>query len=178
MKERPRHIRGFTLIEILIVLLIIGVVIGTAFIVPRNSGPQQQIQTEALRLQMLLDHARERALLENRELGLALTGTDGYQWLSWSEDEQRWLPLAEITFRRYQLPEGIVINNLDEKDAKARSRPSFRSITDGDDSEAAPTWILFTDMQMTPLRLELSLQADSRHSARVEGDGIGPVQIP
>ena len=89
---------GFTLIEILVVLLIIGVVIGVAFIVPRDSGPQQQMKAEAVRLQMLLEQRAGAGADENRELGLRLDA-DGYQWLAWSEDLGQWQSLNELSFR-------------------------------------------------------------------------------
>ena len=159
--------KGFTLIEILIVVLIIGIVIGVALVAPNFSGPGQRLKDESVRLQVLIGQARERALMEDQELGLSLTKT-GYQWWQWSRDKEKWKLLKEQSYRSYKLPDDIVLSNLNRK----------KKVLVVDQKEERPEWIFYSDDRLTPLRLELSLQGDKRRTIILESDGIGPVTSP
>ncbi len=59
--------RGFTLIELLVVMVIMGVTLGLATL---NALPSQQqaLQTEAERLALLLQLARDEAIVRNRQV--------------------------------------------------------------------------------------------------------------
>ena len=165
--------QGFTLIELLVVLLIIGIVIGVALIAPNVGGPGQAVKDEALRLQTLMEQARDRALLENTEMGLSMTG-DGYRWWIWSRDEEKWQVLQEQTFRDYRLPQNVVLTNYGENSAVSDvPGQKWRNL----DTEK-PLWIFSTDTQITPFRFEFTIRDDHRHSVILESDGIGPVTTP
>ncbi len=184
--------KGFTLIEILVVVLIIGLVIGIALVAPNNSGPGQKLKDEATRLQVLIEQARERALMEDQEFGLVIDD-ESYHWLRWSRDEETWQRLQGESFRRHSFGDDVQLLNLtDESAAKASKtntsgsggerlrssrRNSSNSQSQGDDIKT-PTWIFYTDTQVTPFRLEFMLRNDSRRSIILETDGIGPVKIP
>ncbi|WP_281647532.1 type II secretion system minor pseudopilin GspH [Parendozoicomonas sp. Alg238-R29] len=169
-----RNDQGFTLIELLVVLLIIGIVIGVALIAPNVGGPAQTLKDEALRLQTLMEQARDRSLLENTEMGLSFTG-DGYRWWFWSRDDEKWKLLQEQSFRDYRLPESVVLTSLSDSSAlKQKSgQQQWRNL-----ENEKPTWIFQTDTQITPFRFELTLRDDHRHSVILESDGIGPVTTP
>ena len=170
LKRFPQ--RGFTLIEILLVVLIIGIVIGVALVVPSAGGPGQKLKDESLRLQTLVEQARERALMEDRELGLSLTGVNGYEWWQWSRDDEKWQGIQEQSFRTYKLPDGLLISDLsDTQSSRFESRVQ-------DEASQRPTWIFYSDTQVTPFRLEFTVLNDNRRSVILESDGIGPVTRP
>jgi general secretion pathway protein H len=61
-----RHVRGgFTLVEIMVVMVIIGITLGLASLNAIPS-PQQDLQAEARRLCLLLQLARDEAIVRNR----------------------------------------------------------------------------------------------------------------
>ncbi len=164
--------QGFTLIEILVVVLIIGIVIGVALVAPSASGPGQKLKDESFRLQTLIEQARERALMEDRELGLSLTGANGYTWWQWSREEEKWQELQEQSYRTRKLPDGLLLADLSEaQSTKSKSRVQ-------DEASQRPTWIFYSDTQVTPFRLEFTLLSDNRRSVILESDGIGPVTTP
>lgn len=89
--------RGFTLIEILVVVTIIAIVTGGALLALGLIGGQSDAARDLERLQSLLLDARDRAELENRDYGVRLLA-DGYEFLAFDTATSRWLPIADRVF--------------------------------------------------------------------------------
>lgn len=86
--------RGFTLIEILVVVTIIALVTGGALLALGLIGGQSGSSRDLERLQSLLLDARDRAELENRDYGVRLLA-DGYEFMAFDAGTGRWLPIAD-----------------------------------------------------------------------------------
>lgn len=87
MLHRPgRAARGFTLVEVMVVLVIIGITLG---LVSLNAIPstQQNLQGEAQRIALLLQLARDEAIVRNRLVAFE-ANADGYRFLV--RNETRW----------------------------------------------------------------------------------------
>ena len=100
-----RRSRGFTLVELLVVLVIVGVTLGLATL---NALPSQRqdLQAEAQRIALLLQLARDEAIVRNRLVAFEANG-ERYRFLV--RNETRWEPivnddlLRERTFKRSPL---------------------------------------------------------------------------
>ena len=107
--------RGFTLIEMLIVVAIIGVLTTTvALTISRN--PHQAAASEAKRLAVLLETAVAEAQAGRRQLAWTAS-QDGYDFLA-AEDSlertPRWLPLTEDeTFHPRHLDKSVRIGRIE-----------------------------------------------------------------
>jgi general secretion pathway protein H len=94
--------RGFTLIELLVVLVIIGLTLG---LVTMNAAPSQRqaMQQEAQRVALLLQLARDEAIVRNRPIAFE-AGAQGYRFLVREGREWKTLPqddmLREREFKR------------------------------------------------------------------------------
>jgi general secretion pathway protein H len=93
---------GFTLLEILLVVLIIGIVSSLLVMSTSTSGSSRKLQQEAERLVALLQYARQQAILENRLYGLQLQHR-GYQFMVYQN--RNWQVAEQTTMRLRQLPQ-------------------------------------------------------------------------
>jgi len=84
--------RGFTLIELLVVMVIIGITLGLVSLNAAPSG-QQAMQQEAQRIALLLQLARDEAIVRNRLVAFE-AGADSYRFLVRSE-QRVWEPLPQ-----------------------------------------------------------------------------------
>jgi type II secretion system protein H len=89
-----RAARGFTLAEVLVVLVVIGLAAGLAY-ARLDSDPRQAVEREGRRLAAALEHAASLAQWRNETLGVS-AGGGGYRF--WrrdaSADGDRWVPLS------------------------------------------------------------------------------------
>jgi len=63
--------KGFTLVEILVVVVIMAIVISFAVLSIGTTGRDPQLDQESRRIEGLIGLLHERALLEGRDFGLA-----------------------------------------------------------------------------------------------------------
>ena len=87
---RPRA-SGFTLIELLVVMVIIGVTLGLVSLNAMPNG-QQALQKEAERIALLLQLARDEAIVRNR---LVAFEADDMQYRFIVRNETRWDPIVD-----------------------------------------------------------------------------------
>lgn len=98
---------GFTLIEILVVVLIIGIISSAVLLSVNLTGRDRELEKESDRLLSLINYAREQAELQTREYGL-LFNDDGYQFLAYDVRRGLWREVYEDeVFRQRKLPDGL-----------------------------------------------------------------------
>lgn len=89
---RPvRAARGFTLVEVMVVLVIIGITLGLVSLNAMPS-PQQNLQREAQRIALLLQLARDEAIVRNRLVAFE-ADSERYRFLV--RNETRWDPITQ-----------------------------------------------------------------------------------
>lgn len=94
---------GFTLLELLVVLIIVSVLFSFLTLSIRTNSPEDLIKQEAHKLNRLLQLALEQAVLRNTEYGLKFSNR-GYQFLQLNE-EGFWQAVdADKLLRKRELP--------------------------------------------------------------------------
>jgi general secretion pathway protein H len=99
--------RGFTLVELLVVLFIIGLVTSVAMLSMSAGGGNRDVTEERDRLVGLIDYLREKAELENREYGLRLY-QGGYEFMIYDDRQGSWVRIPdERILRGRRLPPSL-----------------------------------------------------------------------
>lgn len=103
-------IRGFTLIEVLIVMLIMGLFVGlvSAIVRPDDRG---LLRVEAERLAQLLELAAAESRLTGKSIAWSVDGPD-YRFGRYQEDTGWSEILDSELLRRRPLPQGMTISGL------------------------------------------------------------------
>lgn len=87
----PRRAAGFTLVEILVVMVIIGITLGLASLRAIPS-PRQDLEDEAKRLTLLLQLARDEAIVRNRPVAFEAT-PERYRFLV--RTDEGWVAMTQ-----------------------------------------------------------------------------------
>ena len=101
MRTSATGTKGFTLVELMVVLVIVGLV--SAAVVVAMPDPRGALRGEALRLAARADAARERAMMDNRPVALVIKD-NGYSF-EWRR-EGEWRAIAERPFLAQDWSEG------------------------------------------------------------------------
>jgi general secretion pathway protein H len=114
---------GFTLLELLVVVVIIGIITSMAVISVNVLGGDHEMQQEAERLQAILVQAREDALLQSRDLGLRIDETS-LEFLEYDGRNERWRAvLGDPLLRERTLPAGLRLRlRLEDRDVQLKPR--------------------------------------------------------
>lgn len=112
----PSRHAGFTLLEILVVLVIIAFTAGIAILSIGGDNADERIKIEARRLTELLRLASDQAVMHGKEVGVEVSG-DGYRFLVLQN--RRWVPVSdEPSFRERTLDEPMELNVTLDADTK------------------------------------------------------------
>jgi general secretion pathway protein H len=99
--------RGFTLIELMIVVFVIGLVTAGAIIAFSGERRDDQLEKEADRLDALFEYVREQAELQTRDYGFRVNSR-GYSFVVFDVLGNEWRPAEEDdALRERPFPEGI-----------------------------------------------------------------------
>ncbi|MBZ9782288.1 type II secretion system minor pseudopilin GspH [Pseudomonas sp. REP124] len=152
----PRRCRGFTLLEMMIVIVLIGVLVGMVNLAT-GGNPARQARQEADALAGVIRQFRERAVLESQEYGVRLSN-EGYRTLRLGVSG--WEPVTAL----YRWP----------ADLRLRLKHDGYFVNIASD-EGPPQLLLLSSDEISAF--SLTFESAGRRLLSLSSDGIGEVVI-
>jgi general secretion pathway protein H len=163
---------GFTLIEILVVLVIIAVMTTIAVLSVGVLGKDRGLDTEGERYSDVVAAALEQAQLEGRDFGLHFTGSH-YEVLTYVTRRQRWESVPDDRlYAVHELPAGVSAHlQIEGKDIELDDdKPGVAKV---------PQVMLFSSGDASPYKLSLAREgSELTWSVAGEADGTLTVAHP
>ena len=155
---------GFTLVEILVVLIIVSVMSGIVVTSLPSSFQNSDFDEESLRLKTVIELIREESLTRASEYGLK-TDKDNYSFFVYNEIEQNWTQLNTKPYAEHKLGYGILLKTTIEDNELI--------LTDEEDEESsvpnAPRILLLSSGEMTPFEITIALCRDKTRTLVSDG---------
>jgi general secretion pathway protein H len=155
--------RGFTLLEVMVVMLLIGIMTGFALL-SVGGGPKERLTEEGQRLAALVELHQQEVILRGEVRGIRFTRT-GYAILSLNEQGEWQPPAAATTLVQRELPKDIVLGLWVD------DRPAALAATD-----RLPQVLLLASGEATDFVAVFGFADDQGPDAplyRVAGDALG-----
>ena len=180
--------RGFTLIEVLVVVIVIGIVSSIVLISLTVVGDDRDVEREARRMGSLIELAADEAELQGRDFGIEFI-RQGYRFVEYDPVFERWTEvvgddllrprtLAEdfeldlyLEDRRIELAEQAADTEVDEEEPQ--DRDSLRSALQ---YKYAPHGLILSSGDLSPFELAIIRRPDDA-IVRVRVLPDGSVQV-
>jgi general secretion pathway protein H len=199
MRLRPVDQAGFTLLEIMVVVMLMGLL--TAVLVSQGNwtSDDRQLEEEAARLEDTLALLNERSLFSGQLLALRLQ-TTGWTPLAYDRIEGDFLPVDDTALKAHRLPPSLelvwelddlgedqarlsdVAETLVQDDVMAGTGEGLLDGEEGDESdqddEVFPQVFFFPSGEVSPLTVTLRAYDDVEAEQRLRVSALGQFSDP
>ncbi len=158
---------GFTLVEMLVVVVIVGVLAGAVGLASGARGGAYALREEAERLARVVRLVADEAVLDNREYGLVIDA-GGYQVRRHDAHSGRWQPVPD--WQPHRLPDGMQLSLAVEGSELGLSAQALGR-------ERPPQLLLSSAAQWTPFSARLHGRRDGGPVYHVQSDGLNDPQV-
>lgn len=153
---------GFTLLELLVVLVIVGILLSFAVLSLDLRSEKDIVVEESRRLAALMQLASEEAIVQGRELAMQLDG-DSYRFLLLNNKNKWQVIEKDEVLRERKLPEGLRAELVVEAVAKKAAASTERLV------------YFYSSGEVSPFRLSLQ-DSQRKYLYHVDGDAQGLIQ--
>lgn len=167
--SRPRVVsRGFTLIEILVVVVIAGIVSSIVLLSMGTIRDDRELQREVFRMASLIELAADEATLQGRDFGIEILRA-GYRFIEYDPYTDRWAPIVgDEVLRQRSLPDDFEFELFVEDRRISLSDQAAGLQSDDDEHEEragievyTPHALLLSSGDLSPFELTLLRRSDN-----------------
>ncbi len=167
--SESRNDHGFTLIEVMVVLVVVGLLVTLVGLNLGGGGERRELEEVSRSLYLKMQTAAEEAVITNREVGLRLR-EGHYRFLVWQPEEENWVSMPGRGFGTTRLPEWV------EYSVETDTGGGRELGDDDDDEDELPDLVFFSSGESTPFDLYLWWDQDRDAPHLIQSDGIEPPQ--
>lgn len=152
---------GFTLVELMLVALLMGLVASAVLFTVDSSGPQKALRRQVMKMAALTELALDQATMTGRDFGLVV-GLNSYRFVELVE--QRWQPLEDPLLVEQQLEQAQLLMAVDgfpwspdQLDFSSTALFSEREVDlerDNQEKQHIPQLLILSSGELTPFRIE------------------------
>ncbi|MCS6176497.1 type II secretion system minor pseudopilin GspH [Shewanella baltica] len=180
-----RH-AGFTLMEVMLVILLMGLTAAAVTMSIGNSGPQQALDRTARQFIAATEMVLDETVLSGQFIGIVIEKTS-YQFVFYKDG--KWEPLdKDRLLSEKQMDPGVVMNLVldglplvqdDEEDDSWFEEPLIEPSADDKKKHPEPQVMLFPSGEMSAFELTFITKTDKGQQveALVVGDALGRLTI-
>lgn len=144
---------GFTLLEILVVIVLIGIIVSIATVAIGVLGRDREVEEQARRLWAVMSQGREEAELQGRDLGLYLDDKS-YEFMIFDPQQAGWVTVADDDLlTRRELPPGLTLRLWLEAREVVLKPP--RQPTADELKKRLPQIVMIASGEIVPFELEI-----------------------
>ena len=180
--------RGFTLLEVMVVILIMGVMVTFASLSIGSRVNEDKLENEARRAEAIIKLASEEAEAKGVEIGLRFTN-GGYRLLRYDATQQ-WIdyePSGSLRRRVFGAPFALDLrvdgrpvklppDLTPEEERELAESAELKGDRENEAQKLTPQVLLLSSGEITSFTLQMTAPGVAA-SYRVEGDALGRVQL-
>lgn len=168
--------RGFTLLEVMLVLVLMGLAVSYVVFNAFGRSQSEELDKEVRRFQVVFDMASDYAVLNQQQLGVRFDIKKGQYLFLYLDEEQNWQEISDDkVFLPHQLPDvftfELALDDLPWEEDNLFDNQLFDealsfdenrvSIGDEEDKPVAPPQVfIFASGEITPFSLAFSYEPD------------------
>jgi general secretion pathway protein H len=171
---KPRFQAGFTLLEIMLVLVLMGMAsVGVMMVLPQQTNENENVDWQSQRFSTLLQFAEDQALISGQELALVFKD-NAYRFAFYDYESKKWLALvSEQIGKEIEIPEsldlehnliGSVWDEIEAEDEDVFLDEDYLVQIDDDEDEVeslSPQVFIMSSGEVTPFSVTFSETTDS-----------------
>lgn len=193
----PKQV-GFTLLEVIIVLALIGLILASVRFAFFAGNVQKDIEKEVKRLQVVFNMASDYAVINQLEMGLRLDDKEqSYEFVK-LDDEEQWVPVEDQKqFEKTYFSEGVYLELIldglawenddslfDKRIFDEKLSVSEEGVDIGNEEDKAPPppqVFILSSGEITPFELRMRYEAleigDESFEFQLQGQDTVPLSL-
>lgn len=183
VNRQPPRQQGFTLLELLLVIVIVSIVSAAVVITMNPDNTHRELEKEARRLTQVLRQLADESLFQGQEFGVRFQEEE-YAFFIWDRETNQWQGYEQApVFRSYTLPEPFVMlfeaedisySLKKKKNTREDSQESFST----EETETSPpnAWFLSSG-EITPFSISMFSEGDSERRYLISANAVGDITL-